>query len=288
MRYILLIILIMISLQISAQKNKLYHLDSAVDNTNAFMKMRASLDEKKEVVFYASGSIYAYLPGKPWKHLFDFEMYNIARSQKIAEDSGWYLLSREMLIYKDPVSHERITTWKNAITGDTVEVIPVWNDPVNQAFRYGKVFFNYRQTPDGTINFYSDILLHYPSPLKKAEWPAYSRSDLYQGAELFNFFCNEKDLQNKKMKTIPVDFSWTRFSDYLPWMKMEDAPGNLLYQGRGYKLKNGWQDLPEDIKEIVRKENPVYEHAPSAYTSPNMTSWKYFRKLMEERKKLNK
>lgn len=288
MRSIFSIILMTISLQLSAQKSKLYQLDSTIDNTNAFMKMRVSLNENEEVVFYASGSIYAYLPGKPWKHLLDFEMYNIARSQRIAGDSGWYLLSREMLIYKDPVSHERLTTWKNTITGDTVEVIPVWNDPVNQVFRNGKVFFNYKRTADGYINFYNDITLAYPSPLKKADWPDYSRSDLYQGAELFNFYCNEKDLQNKKLKTITVNFSWTRFSDFLPWMKMADAPGNLLYQGRGYKLKNGWQDLPDDIKEIVRKENPVYEHAPVKYTSPNMTSWKYFRQLMEERRKLNK
>lgn len=288
MRSLLITLFVTTALPLLAQKKTLYHLDSTRDNMNAFIKMRASLNESEEVVFYASGSIYAYLPGKPWKHLFDFEMYNIARAQKMAGDSGWYLLSREMLIYKDPVSHERLTRWKNQITGDTVEVIPVWNDPVNQVFRYGKTFFDYERTADGQINFYNDITLTYPSPLKKADWPVYSRSDLYQGAELFNFYCSEKDLQNKKRESVSANFSWTRFSDFLPWMKMADAPGNLLYQGRGYKLKKGWQDLPEHIKEIVRNENPVYEHAPLTFTSPNMTSWKYFRQLMEERRKLNK
>ncbi len=267
-----------------AQK-KLYNLDSAKDNMDAYVKLRASLNPKEEVVFYATGSIYGYEPDKPWKHLFNFEMYNIARVEKILPDSGYRLITREMLVYEDPNTGEILNTWKNPYTGKDVEVLHVWNDPVNQIFKYGSFLVPFQRLGDGRICLYNDVPLSYPSPLKKAEWPENSRSDVYQGAELFNFFCNEKDIQNKKLNNINTDISWSRFSDFLPWMNMNTLPGNLLYQSRGWKLKGGYEALPQKIKDFVAKNNPEYKTAPTTYTKPNMTSWKYFKKVMEDRKK---
>lgn len=282
---ILGILLLAANAAVFAQKKPLFNLDSARDNIDAYIKMRASLDTLEEVVFYATGTIYAYEMDKPWKNLFDFEMYNIARVQRLPGDSGWRLISREMLVYKDPKTHTILKTWKNPWTGEEVEVFHVWNDPVNASLRYGQFKTPYQRMGEGRLNMFNDVPLFYPSPLKKAEWPQNSRSDIYMGAELFNFFCNEKDLQNKKKKNIPVDISWSRFSDYLPWMRMADRPGNLLYQSRGWKVQGGWNGLPKDLKDYVLSQFPEYQHAPSAFTSPNMTSWKYFKKVMEGRRK---
>ena len=52
-------------------------------------------------------------------------------------------------------------------------------------------------------------------------------------------------------------------------------------------MKNGYADLPQAIKDFVSKNFPEYEHAPATFTAPNMTSWKYYKKIMEERKKKN-
>lgn len=268
-----------------AQNKSGYNLEDARDNMDAYMKVRGSLSPTDEVVFYAKGAIYAYDPEKPWKHLFNFEMYNIARSEKLPGDSGWRLITREMLVYQDPKTNEIISSWKNPWTGEEVEVMHVWNDPVNQQFKYGSFKVPYQRMGNDRLGMFNDVPLSYPSPLKKSEWPDNTRSDVYQGAELFNFFCSEKELNNKKIVNATADVSWTRFSDFLPWMKMSSRLGNLLYQGRGYKLKNGYADLPEKIKSFVESNFPEYAHAPATYTSPNMTSWKYYKKVMEERKK---
>jgi Protein of unknown function (DUF1838) len=284
-RTLMLLMVLMITLSATAQKKALYNLDSAKDNMDAYVKLRASLDTKEEVVFYATGSIYGYDPEKPWKHLFDFEMYNIARVEKMTGDSGWRLITREMLVYKDTKTGAVLSKWKNPWTGEEVEVFPVWNDPVNQTFKYGSFLVPFQRMGEGRICLYNDVPLSYPSPLKKAEWPDNSRSDVYQGAELFNFFCNEKDLQNKKISSINADISWSRFSDFLPWMKMGSRPGNLLYQSRGWKVKGGWNGLPKNLKDFVMANKPEYATAPATYEKPNMTSWRYFKKVMEERKK---
>ncbi|MCX8020211.1 MAG: DUF1838 domain-containing protein [Chitinophagaceae bacterium] len=265
---------------------KKLNLDSARDNLDAYIKMRVSLDSNEHPVFYNAGKIYAYEPDKPWKHLFDFEMFNIARAVKMPGDSGYYLLTRELLVYKDPKTGKILDEWVNPWTNEKVEVFHVWNDPVNQIFRYGKFFCEF-QKQNGRISLYNDVPLHYPSPLHPAEWPENSRSEWYQGAEMFNFFCHEKDLVNAKVKNVmPVQISWTRFGDFLPWMKMGKRPGNLLYHGRGYKLKS-FQDLPAHLKDYVMKNHPEYSKAPQKYSSPNMTSWRYYKKVMEERKKRN-
>jgi hypothetical protein len=264
----------------NASQAQIYNLDSAKDNLSAYIKMRASLNPKEEPVFYATGTVYAYDPEKPWKKLFNFEMFNIARVEKMGADSGYRLITREMLVYKDPNTNEILDKWLNPWTNETVDVYHVWNDPVNQTFTYKSGWkCPYARMGEGRINFYNDVPLSYPSPLKKADYPLNSRSDVYQGAEMFNFFCNEADIQNKKINNVNVDISWSRFSDFLPWMRMGSRPGNLFYQSRGWKVNGGFAGLPKNLKDYVYANKPEYAKAPENFVTPNMTSWKYF-KLM--------
>jgi hypothetical protein len=189
-----------------------------------------------------------------------------------------------MLVYEDPKTGEILNNWYNPFTKDSVEVLHVWNDPVNSQNNATNFFIPYMRLSNGRLCFYIDVPLFYPSPLSKKEWPANSRSDMYQAAELFQFFVSEKDIQNKKLLSVPFDLAWNRFSDFLPWMYMADSPGYLMYSSRGNKLKGGWKELPQKIKDFVLKTAPEYQHAPATYESPNMTSWKWFKKIMEERK----
>jgi Protein of unknown function (DUF1838) len=260
------------------------HLDlnKPEDLLTAYVKVRGSLDPKAETVVYDEGYIYAVIPNQPIKLLFKLQMYNIARFEKT--DSGYSLITREMLAYEDPRSGAILNKWYNPFIKDSVEVMHVWNDPVNSKNNAKNFSIPFTRLDNNRICFYIDVPLFYPSPLKKAEWPLNSRSDMYQAAELFQFFVSEKDVQNKKLKSVPFDIAWTRFSDFLPWMNMGETPGYLMYSSRGTKLMGGWNALPQNIKDFVLKTNPEYQHAPAAYTTPNMTSWKYFKKVMEGRK----
>jgi Protein of unknown function (DUF1838) len=259
-------------------------LTKPADMLTAYVKMRGSLDPKEETVIYDQGTIYAVLPNQPIKPVFKFQMYNIARFEKT--DSGYNLITREMLAYQDIKTGQILTKWYNPYIKDSVEVFHVWNDPVNSKNFSSDFMIPKMELSNGRSCFYIDVPLFYPSPLKKAEWPVNSRSDMYQAAELFQFFVSDKDIQNQKLKSIPMDIAWNRFSDFLPWMNMGDSPGYLMYSSRGSKLKGGWNELPQNIKDFVLKTAPEYQHAPDSYKTPNMTSWKWFKKIMEERKKM--
>jgi hypothetical protein len=257
-------------------------LNKSEDLLTAFVKVRGSLDPAEETVVYDEGIIYAVLPNQPIKALFRFQMYNIGRYEKT--DSGYNLITREMLAYEDVKTGEILSRWVNPFTKEEVEVFHVWNDPVNSRYFAKDFSVPFTRLDNGRLCIHIDVPLFYPSPLKKADWPKSSRSDMYQAAELFQFFVTEKDLYNKKLKSVPFDIAWNRFSDFLPWMNMGDSPGYLMYSSRGSKLKGGWNALPQKIKDFVLKTAPEYQHAPSAYTTPNMTSWKYFKKIMEARR----
>ena len=252
------------------------------DNLKAYIKTRGSLDSNQDVVFYTEGYIYAVIPEQCTKKLFKFQMYNIARF--IPNDSGCTQLTREMLVYEDAGTGEILHRWFNPFTNDTVDVLHLWNDPVNAILKTGRFAIDYMHMGANRLCFYFDLPLFYPSPLPKKDWPQNSRSDMYQSTEMFQFFVNEKDLNSKKIKNIGCDITWTRLCDFLPWMQMAGRPGYLLFNSRGYKVVDGWNGLPQNIKNFVLTNAPEYQYAPKIYTSPNMTSWKYFKKEMEKRK----
>jgi hypothetical protein len=264
-----------------AQKTKV-DLSNSADNFTAYIKFRGSLDSNENVVYYASGRIYSFIPEQRTIHLFNFEMYNIARM--VPTDSGYKMLTREMLVYKDPKTDTIINQWNNPFTKEVNEVYHIWNDPVNQNMNRRNWMLPYTNVGPGKWCFHVDVPLLYPSPLKKAEYPKNSRSDLYQAAELFQFYVDEKDLNNKKLKSVPCQNAWTRVSDFLPWMGMGDRPGYMLFQGRGYKVPNGFNGLPQLLKDYVMANDPTYAEAPKTYVTPNMTSWKYFKMKMDAKK----
>lgn len=248
-----------------------------------FIKIRAALDPQVETVFWWTGSIYAFIPGEPTRLLFDFEGYNIARA--VAYEEGYDLLTREASFYKAPEG-AILETWDNPFTGETLPVVHVWNDPVNQRFLARRNDGTPRTFPlvdlgEGDLCLKMDVFLAYPSPLPRSRYPRYSASDLYQGGELFQFFVRREALEDPTALSVPALISWTRIGPWLPWMAMGNRPGWLIYQCRGKKLSGGYAALPQAVREKVAAHAPQFASAPWEDTGENETSWSYFRKWLE-------
>lgn len=257
-------------------------LDDAADNLTAFAKVRGSLVDNEEVLYYATGTIYGFVNGERDKPLLGFEMYNIARLKNTGENS-YELLTREVGLYKDLKTGEILDKWTNPYTEEEVDVLHVWNDPVNQKFvlegKYGKWGVNHTKLGEDKICMNADVFLIYPSPLKVADYPDNSQADMYEAAELFQFFFSEKDINNPDLKNVPAEISWTRIGPWLPWMKMGQTPGNMVYQCSGYKLnESDYDTMPAAFRKYIMDNKPEYRHAPEEYTAPNETSWTYFKK----------
>lgn len=260
---------------------KLLDLYDAKDNLNAFIKTRAALDGS-ETVFWWGGEIRSMIPEETSRLLFGFEGFNIARAVPV--ENGYRLLTREMSVYKSPETGNILESWDNPFTGHPVQVVSVWNDPVNTPIELTSPFVTFplpvAELGDH-IGWNLDVYLTYPSPLSRAEYPDYAQSDLYQGAELFQFFAKRSDLEDPSITNAPGHISWTRISQWLPWMGMGQRAGNLVYRCAGYKLENGIDDLPGHLRRYVEQTQPKFLSAPDHWTAPNETSWTYFKKLVD-------
>lgn len=248
-----------------------------MSDLSALMKARASLDGTDAVTWFA-GNVHSWMPKGQFKHLFGFEGYNVARA--VEAEGGYDLLTREAVFYLDPTTREILERWTNPFTEKEVDVVHVLNDPVNQRMREGQI-----QVPTTGIGddlyFNLDIFLAYPSPLPREQFPDNSQDDLYQAAELFQFFCKRSEIEDPAVKSAASQVSWTRIAPWLPFMAMGDRPGHLVYHCRGKKLEGGYDELPEWIRSHVDANYPQFKNAPTEFTTPNETSWTYFRKLTE-------
>lgn len=252
-------------------------LDRPEDALRAFVKMRGSLGDE-DVVFHFRGSVYSNVPGERGKRLFLIEGYNVACTPR--EGDGYLLLTREMAVYRDPETHVILDRFVVPWTGRDVEVVSVWNDPVSHRLALSGQSGPFRASwsaEGDEIVFDSDVFLLYPSPLPRAQFPESSASDMYQGAELFQFWVRRDDLESAA-PSAPARLAWTRLGPFLPWMALGDRPGGLVYRAHGRKLPGGFAELPADLRARVAERGPQFAHAPRTLSPPNETSFTYFKK----------
>jgi hypothetical protein len=257
-------------------------LSSPDEYLDVFMKVRGDASGAASV-YHWTGKVYSFIPGEKRMELFGFEGFNISRT--VQDEIGFQLLTREAAFFTDYRTGEILEQWRNPFTSATIPVVHIWNDPVNQdmSFEPSMLPYVHQIFPStdlgNSLVFHMEIFPFYTSPLPRKEYPEYSQSDTYQAAEFFQFFVDKDDLDRKL--SIPADISWTRISPWMPFMKMGDRAGNLLFVCRGTKLEGGFAALPKHIKDYVMAHKPEFSDAPQTWSEPNQTSWTFFKQLLE-------
>jgi hypothetical protein len=261
-------------------------LDTAEGAHKAMRKVQCSLVDNKPVTYYWFGKAFSRRMGERDKALFDVEGMNVRSCSTITDPkrgTGYHLVTREILLYRDVKTGEILKTWKNPWTGEEVEVMHVANDPVNS-----KSYVNGRDGKPG--KFAGDILgnkwqmnftipLFYPNPLA-SEYQA-EIGGTYHATEMFNFLGDLEDLKDGSKNTAEVAVGWARMSDWLPWMKMGGRDGVIYMHTAGRKL-DSWDDMPSSMKNEIKKNYPEYTTPPPAGDPRlNVTSWKYYKEVKE-------
>lgn len=255
----------------------------------AMRRIQCSEVDGKPVTYYWKGVMFSRVPGEPDRQLFKVEGMNVRHcgplpgSKNTAE---FRLISREILLYEDPVTGEVLRTWTNPWTGKTLDVAHVANDPVNG--NYGLVGRDGKPTrlPFEVLGnqwwLTLSVPLFYTNPLG-GDYQRYV-GGTYHVTELFNFFGAADDLGNRKKDGAETAVSWQRISSWLPWMEMGDRAGLLYFQTAGRKLAQ-WDDLSPTMKAEIERSYPAYRNPPPLDDQrPNETSWTYFKKIIDARK----
>ncbi len=274
-------VLLAAAMALSPQAHAL-DLQSEAGSLEAMVKLRCSLDPQQEEILWWAGTLFAQEPGKKAAPLMGFEGYNICRAEK-QPDGVWRLYTRELTFYRDLKTGKIIDSWDNPLSGERNEVVQVANDPVNTVLNApGRPLHLPWVEAGDEVMLTLNIPLAYPNPLQPAEFPAESSGPTYMGSEHFMFFAPRAAMEDPTLKSVPVTYGWTRVGPWLPWMKLGTRPGSLLYIAQGNK-RASVDELPADIRELVRSKYPEYARAPETWVQPNMTSWSYYKQLQQQR-----
>ncbi len=258
------------------------------DAVRALRKTQCSLKDGKPAVYWWSGNVYSRVPGERDRLLFTYEGMNIRACATLTDPEkgyGYRMVSREALIYLDPETGEVLRTWDNPWTGEELEVVHIFNDPVNSRF---PIFAHGRRGPfeldatfkDGRGWMRIEVPLFYANPLG-GDYQEYI-GGTYHAIEMFNFFFNEAALLDASVDGLDnCHVSWARVSGWLPWMKMGDRVGQMIYNGAGKRLSS-WDELPAILKQELLDGHPEYQEPPPLDDPrPNETSWTYFKKVID-------
>lgn len=241
-----------------------------------WVKARSSLDGDRTFLAW-TGSIYSFVPNEKKKRLFDIVGMSVSRCID-NHNNSWEFTSRELTYYLDPNTKEILHKWENPWTGETVTVMHVANNPVQGHFKG-----NFPAQVNGEITTFAfDLFPTYPNPLAEdPKFKEYVSQPTYQAAELFKLSVPTEDLRNPEVISVSKMFiSWDRIGPWLPWMKMSDRPGNLIYSATGQKVKT-FSDLPQVLQDEINTRVPLYKDAPKKPLDEDMTSWIYFKKHFE-------
>ncbi|MDX1481754.1 MAG: DUF1838 family protein [Woeseiaceae bacterium] len=254
-------------------------------------KMTCSLVEGDDVIYWWYGGAYSRVPGEQDRHLFNVQGMNVRHCANFEDEErghGYRMVSREILLYLDPETDKVLRTWTNPWTDAEVEVIHVANDPVNmRGPRYaydadgnGTTFRG--RFIEGRVWTSGEAPLFYTNPLA-GDYQDYV-GGTYHAMEMLNSYTYEEPLLDSTIDELDdVTISWARTSNWLPWMEMGDRVGMMIFTTVGKRVAT-IDDLSEPLLTELRTNYPEYaEPPPLDDDRPNVTSWIYFKRVLEGR-----
>lgn len=268
--------------------------DKPQDALEIAKRLQCGISADEPAVYHWSGNIYGRAPGVRDKLLFKGEGMNIRRCVEVEDPergTGWRLISRELMLMLDPETGEVLDSWENPYTGETVEVMHIHNDPVNQPANFavrrdGSPYRLPSLRIEGDYVFMPfEAPLFYPNPLA-GDYQQYV-GNMYHAMEIFDFAAMKDELFDASTPTAYPMISWVRISPWAPWMEMGGRPGQMVFNAMGRKLPGGFEQLPDVLKDEIRANYPIYENAPPKDdTRRNETTWTKFRKLTDAKREV--
>lgn len=263
------------------------------DALTAMRKIHCSTEDGKPQIYHWSGNVWSRIEGEPDRLLFKIEGMNIrqcATVQDPARGVGFRLVSRELMLYLDPVTGEPLKTWKNPWTGAEVPVTHVANDPVNQRPMFerdaqGRPFVAPFRVQGERVFAPAELPLFYTNPLA-GEYQDYVGNH-YHAMEIFDFVADRRTLLSSRTDTANAALSWVRIAPWMPFMKMGSRPGLMVFNAMSQPVA-GIEALPPVLRDAIAADYPTYAVPPPLDDArPNATSWTVARDAIDAERRAN-
>ncbi|GEM_PF-222114 len=256
-------------------------------NLRTLLKIQGDLSGD-DIISGFAGKAWLWVPGEA-NHLA-FQTYGVGATRLDYQGDGvWNFHHREILYYMDPKTGEILDTWTNPVTGRTVEVLHILNDPVN---RISRVEGGFRSPPfdheivGDRIVFQIDVFRTKENPISRQDYPLHSQQDVYQSCELWAISSSLSEVANPDVTSASNHTAWARCGMWLPFMEMGNRAGHMVYHAQSFKFMNGIDGLPKYIRDYTAKNYPKYLEAPREWKglSENENTWSYAKKIIDDKR----
>ena len=249
-------------------------------------RIEASSDDSAHTLFQFGGDVFSRRAGEADRLLFRVDGMLIRATEDVSDPErgdGFRRLGREMMIFSDPITGEILDEWINPFTGARVEVLPVANDHVNATYherdRQGSPFELNIERSGPHWSYRQSLQIRRPNPLGAGF--ELQIGGMYHAVELFAFTGMASQMDNLSVAALDAAVSWSRISDWFPWMNMEGREGTLYVHTTGAKL-NHVKDLSPLLTQVIQKRFPAFlVPPPSGDTVPMDTSWTEYKVIKE-------
>ncbi|MEJ2140045.1 MAG: DUF1838 family protein [Gammaproteobacteria bacterium] len=269
-------------------------IESAEDNMIAYARLQGNLDSDKVKYGWYKGMVSAVMPDRAITDLCMMEGFSCARLLPKEDGVGYHKVLREVGFYRSqrfgragPI----MESWKNPLTKEEVEVVPIANDPFNYDItpffpeppNYGglntgkpfpKIPLKLPWNPEvynNTARLDTRINLYYKNALDPQKWPRESSGPMNRVTEIFQYNINLDDLQDPNQTTTKYNGTWARITPWLPWMLMGQTPGHIVYTSYMGTI-DSLDLLPEDLVLAAEAIDPKYLDAPTDVYGPSLSS----------------
>ncbi|MDX2224644.1 MAG: DUF1838 family protein [Rhodospirillaceae bacterium] len=263
------------------------------DVIRAEIRLNCATDPAKPRIGWMRGRIMARRQGEPDVHLFDVQAVN-TRACQIFDDPargpGYRAVNREILVYIDPATGEILDRWANPWTGETVDVITMYNDPVNMREpKYardagGRPTAKWEGQIVGSMAVTLNARNHFRDGPMSGDYQDYVGGK-YSVLESSSMIVPVAAwLDTEAPLPVPAVSSWTRISPWLPWMKMAGREGYTVLVSNWFTATS-LDEVDEPLRSAIRTRHPEYAVAPPLDdTRPAINSWDAMKKAIDAKR----
>lgn len=236
-----------------------------------FVKVRCEPNGQTDY-FYALGTMSLQEDGKAPRHVFNFEGVDISRCFYDKAADRWWLLSRKITLYRDPVNNALLRFWTNPVTGESLNVLHRTYD--YQEFQIPKQVSTLDSGTSRVVSF--DYNTYVPNPLAdRPEYKAYAPYPFVQSSDAYKYIFPART-EGETIDPRTTVLSYSRSGPFEPWMKMGDRPGRVFLNYSGYRVLT-FQDLPQELQDLISGRLPLFREAPACRLDLSIgTSWSRF------------
>jgi hypothetical protein len=235
-------------------------LSAPEDFLTAAVKLRGSLDDRL-CMGWVTGTRYAVIDHEAIP-MMGFLAGTFSRYRKIRPDA-YEAKSIEVAYFTDHTDGSLLKTWKNPVTGKTVEVPQVRMGPASftitargltiqqAAGEAVGMDLRHKFTPAVTrgddVWISEEIHVDGTPPGRDSRPFTYNEMTTYHGLR--------KDLEDPAQPTVPTTVSFHGLVTWRPWMGFGDLPGHTTAHGAGARAEKV-EDFPEYYLELTAAHHP--------------------------------